>query len=291
MTETMPDGPSGQEKPKFNPGDLIRHIIPSDYVGVVLSLEAAPSAGCARTYYCRIAKKQGTGPRPELGKFLDEFETVYLSEHEIVPFSFEEKPEDAGLNWKAEQGRIAEEEKYRQSIRDQIRPINWTVSRVHVPSSYPSLPPDSGSRYEKFSNRARKVLQLANQEAQRFNHEYVGTEHILLGVVKEGSGVAAVVLKNMNIDLREVRRRVEQLVQSGTDMVTMGKLPKTPRAMKCIEFAIEESCKLKHGYVGSEHLLLGLLREQEGVAYQVLTSFWGVSADSARLEVLRVLER
>jgi ATP-dependent Clp protease ATP-binding subunit ClpC len=134
-------------------------------------------------------------------------------------------------------------------------------------------------------------MQLANQEAQRFNHEYVGTEHILLGVIKEGSGTAAVVLKNMNIDLREVRRRVEQLVQAGPDMVTMGKLPKTPRAMKCIEFAIEESRKLHHGYVGSEHLLLGLLREQEGVAHQVLTSFWGVNADSARCEVLRVFGR
>ena len=86
--------------------------------------------------------------------------------------------------------------------------------------------------YERFTDRARKVMQLANQEAQRFNHEYIGTEHVLLGLIKEGSGVAANVLKNLDIDLRKIRMEVEKLVQSGPDMVTMGKLPQTPRAKK-----------------------------------------------------------
>ena len=111
---------------------------------------------------------------------------------------------------------------------------------------------------------------LANQEAQRFNHEYIGTEHILLGLIKEGSGVAAHVLKNLGLDLRKIRLEVERLVQSGPDMVTMGKLPQTPRAKKVIEYAMEESRNLNHNYVGTEHILLGLLREQEGVASQVL---------------------
>src|SRR5688572_32354676 len=95
--------------------------------------------------------------------------------------------------------------------------------------------------YERFTDRARKVMQLANQEAQRFNHEYIGTEHVLLGLIKEGSGVAANVLKNLDVDLRKIRLEVEKLVQSGPDMVTMGKLPQTPRAKKVIEYAIEEA--------------------------------------------------
>src|SRR3954464_11780339 len=96
--------------------------------------------------------------------------------------------------------------------------------------------PETASMYERFTDRARKVMQLANQEAQRFNHEYIGTEHVLLGLVKEGSGVAANVLKNLEIDLRKIRLEVEKIVQSGPDMVTMGKLPQTPRAKKVIEY-------------------------------------------------------
>ena len=126
--------------------------------------------------------------------------------------------------------------------------------------------------FERFTDRARKVMQLANQEAQRFNHEYIGTEHILLGLVKEGSGVAANVLKNLDIDLKKVRVEVEKFVQTGPDMVTIGRLPQTPRAKKVIDYSIEEARNLNHNYVGTEHLLLGLLREQEGVAAQVLMS-------------------
>ena len=142
--------------------------------------------------------------------------------------------------------------------------------------------------FERFTDRARKVMALANQEAQRFNHEYIGTEHILLGLVKEGSGVGANVLKNLEVDLRKVRLEVEKLVKSGPNMVTMGKLPQTPRAKKVIEYAIEEARNLNHNYVGTEHLLLGLLREQDGVAAQVLMNL-GLKLEEVREEVLNLL--
>ncbi|MGA1044943.1 MAG: ATP-dependent Clp protease ATP-binding subunit [Phycisphaerales bacterium] len=142
--------------------------------------------------------------------------------------------------------------------------------------------------FERLTDRARKVMALANQEAQRFNHEYIGTEHILLGLVKEGSGVGANVLKNLGIDLRKVRLEVEKLVKSGPEMVTMGKLPQTPRAKKVIEYAIEEARNLNHNYVGTEHLLLGLLREHDGVAAQVLLNL-GLKLEEVREEVLNLL--
>jgi ATP-dependent Clp protease ATP-binding subunit ClpC len=142
--------------------------------------------------------------------------------------------------------------------------------------------------FERFTDRARKVMALANQEAQRFNHEYIGTEHVLLGLVKEGSGVGANVLKNLAVDLRKVRLEVEKLVKSGPEMVTMGKLPHTPRAKRVIEYAIEEARNLNHNYVGTEHLLLGLLREQDGVAAQVLMNL-GLKLDDVREEVLNLL--
>ncbi len=144
--------------------------------------------------------------------------------------------------------------------------------------------------YERFTDRARKVMQLANQEAQRFNHEYIGTEHILLGLVKEGSGVAANVLKNLDVDLRKIRLEVERIVQHGQggDQVVMGRLPHTPRAKKVIEYSIEEARNLNHSYVGTEHLLLGLLREHEGVAAQVLMNL-GLKLDDVREEVLNLL--
>jgi ATP-dependent Clp protease ATP-binding subunit ClpC len=142
--------------------------------------------------------------------------------------------------------------------------------------------------FERFTDRARKVMALANQEAQRLNHEYIGTEHILLGLVKEGSGVGANVLRNLDVDLRKVRLEVEKLVKAGPEMVTMGKLPQTPRAKKVIEYAIEEARNLNHNYVGTEHLLLGLLREHDGVAAQVLMNL-GLKLEEVREEVLNLL--
>ena len=142
--------------------------------------------------------------------------------------------------------------------------------------------------YERFTDRARKVLQLANQEAQRLNHEYIGTEHILLGLVKEGSGVASNVLKNLDIDLAKIRREVEKLVDQGSNVIGMGKLPQTPRAQKVVGYAMDEARNLGHTYVGTEHLLLGLLREEEGVASQVLSNL-GVNTNSVREEILQLL--
>lgn len=142
--------------------------------------------------------------------------------------------------------------------------------------------------YERFTDRSRKVMQLANQEAQRFNHEYIGTEHVLLGLIKEGSGVAATVLNNLGIDLRKIRLEVEKIVQSGPDMVNMGKLPQTPRTKKVIEYAMDEARKLNHNYVGTEHILLGLLREEEGVGCQVLKNF-GLDTQKIQEEVKTLL--
>ena len=141
--------------------------------------------------------------------------------------------------------------------------------------------------YERFTDRARTIRQLANQEAQRFNHEYIGTEHILLGLVKEGSGTASRVLKNFDIDLRKIRLEVEKLVRSGPEMITIGKLPQTPRAKKVIQYAMEEARDLNHSFCGTEHLLLGLLREQEGVAAMVLTNL-GLKPDEVREEILNL---
>ena len=142
--------------------------------------------------------------------------------------------------------------------------------------------------FERFTDRARKVMALANQEAQRFNHEYIGTEHILLGLVKEGTGVGANVLRNLDVDLHKVRLEVEKLVKSGSEPVTMGKLPQTPRAKRVIEYAIEEARNLNHNYVGTEHLLLGLLRERDGVAAQVLMNM-NLKLEEVRAEVLELL--
>jgi hypothetical protein len=142
--------------------------------------------------------------------------------------------------------------------------------------------------YERFTDRARKVMQLANQEAQRFNHEYIGTEHILLGIAGEDSSGAANVLKNLGVDLREIRTAVEKLLRSGPDVINIGKLPQTPRAKQVIAYAIEESRNLEHDYLGTEHILLGLLREQEGVASQVLMNF-GLRMEKVREEVGKVL--
>ena len=142
--------------------------------------------------------------------------------------------------------------------------------------------------YERFTDRARKVMVLANHEAQRFYHEYIGTEHVLLGLVKEGNGVAANVLKNLDLNLRNVRLEIEKIMQSGPERVIKGKLPQAPKAKKVIEYAMEEARKLKHKYVGTEHLLLGLLRVEEGVAAQVLMNY-GLKVEQVREEVIALL--
>src|SRR4051794_11667473 len=144
-------------------------------------------------------------------------------------------------------------------------------------------------RFDKFTERARKVLQLAQEEAQRFNHNYIGTEHLLLGLVREGEGVAAKVLANMGVELNKVRSAVEFIIGRGDRMV-MGEIGLTPRAKKVIELAVDEARRLNHQYIGTEHLLLGLVREGEGIAAGVLESL-GVSLDRVRAQVIHVLSQ
>jgi len=140
-----------------------------------------------------------------------------------------------------------------------------------------------------FTERVRKVLAMAREEAARLHHEYVGTEHILLGLIREGEGVAAAVLQNLNVDLDEIQQKIEETVKKGKAAQATGPdLPYTSRAKKVLELAMGEARELNHSYVGTEHLLLGLLREEKGIAAQVLTEA-GVTLDAARTETLRLL--
>ncbi len=144
-----------------------------------------------------------------------------------------------------------------------------------------------GSRFEKFSERARRVLSLAQEEAQRFNHNYIGTEHILLGLVRETEGVAARVLSGLGVDLSKVRSAVEFIIGRG-EKPAQGEIGLTPRAKKVVELAVDEARRMNHTYIGTEHLLIGLLREGEGVAAGVLESL-GVNLDKVRTETHRIL--
>lgn len=142
-------------------------------------------------------------------------------------------------------------------------------------------------RFDKFTERARKVLSLAQEEAQRFQHNYIGTEHLLLGLVREGEGVAAKVLQSLGVELYKARSAVEFIIGRG-DRIVLGEIGLTPRAKKVIELAVDEAYRLNHHYIGTEHLLLGLIREGEGIAAGVLESL-GVKLDRARTQTLRVL--
>ena len=140
-----------------------------------------------------------------------------------------------------------------------------------------------------FTERVRKVLAMAREEAARLHHEYVGTEHILLGLIREGEGVAAAVLQSLSVDLDDVTQKIEETVKKGKAAQATGPdLPYTSRAKKVLELAMAEARDLSHSYVGTEHLLLGLLREEKGIAAQVLTDA-GVNLEAARSETLRLL--
>ncbi len=139
-----------------------------------------------------------------------------------------------------------------------------------------------------FTDRVRKVLAMAREEAIRLQHDYVGTEHILLGLIREGEGVAAAVLTNLNVDLEQIHERIEESVRKGKATIALGELPYTSRAKKVLEYAMAEARELNHSYVGTEHLLLGLLREEKGIAAQVLNSL-GVTLEDARAETLKLL--
>ncbi|MFH0935431.1 MAG: ATP-dependent Clp protease ATP-binding subunit [Candidatus Omnitrophota bacterium] len=142
--------------------------------------------------------------------------------------------------------------------------------------------------FNRFTERARKVIILAKEEARRFNHDYIGTEHILLGLVREGEGVAATVLQKMGVSLENIRLEIEKLVQPGPTTQIIGDIPFTPRAKKALELAAEEARSLGHNYIGTEHLLLGLIREGEGIASQVLLNL-NLDLNRVRNEVMEIL--
>ena len=142
--------------------------------------------------------------------------------------------------------------------------------------------------FERFTDRARRAVVQAQDEARTLNHDFIGTEHILLGLVGEGQGVAAKALESLGVSMEAVRHRVEDIVPPGQVEVRTGHIPFTPRAKKVLELSLSESKLLGHRYIGTEHILLGLLREGEGVAAQVLTAL-GADLDGVRERVLQLL--
>lgn len=142
--------------------------------------------------------------------------------------------------------------------------------------------------FNRFTEKARRVILLAREEAKRLDHDYLGTEHLLLGLIKEGEGVAALSLQNLGVDLEQVRQEVEKAVGRGGGSLFLGQIPFTPRAKKVLELAVTEARNLGHNYIGTEHLLLGLIREGEGVAAQILTNV-GADLEKVREEVIALL--
>jgi len=166
-------------------------------------------------------------------------------------------------------------------------PPNVSGMSTARPSSYSYSPSFSRDRFDRFTERARRVLSLSQEEAQSFQHNYIGTEHLLLGLVREGGGVAARVLDNLGVELDQVRTVVEQIIGRG-DHIVLGEIGLTPRAKKVIELAVDEARRLNHHYIGTEHLLLGLVREGEGIAAGVLASL-GVNLEKVRTQTIQVL--
>src|ERR1700748_570628 len=141
--------------------------------------------------------------------------------------------------------------------------------------------------FERFTDRARRVVVLAQEEARMLNHNYIGTEHILLGLIREGEGVAAKVLESLGISLEAVRQQVEKIIGRG-QQAPSGHIPFTPRAKKVLELSVREAQALGHDYIGTEHILLGLIREGSGVAAQVLVKL-GADLNRTRQQVVQLL--
>ena len=142
--------------------------------------------------------------------------------------------------------------------------------------------------FDRFTERVRKVIQLAREEAMRFNHDYIGTEHLLLGLVKEGEGIASAALANLGVDLKTLRLEVEKLVEQGPSTVSVGEIPFNPQAKKVLELSVEEARKFGHNYIGTEHLLLGLIKEGEGIAAHVLDNM-KVDVEKVQREIVKLL--
>lgn len=142
-----------------------------------------------------------------------------------------------------------------------------------------------------FTERARKVLDLARREAARRNHPFVGTEHILLALLDDGDGIAVTALQNLNVNLESIQQTVDQIITNGTEKVSSAyDLPFTTRAKKALELSMHEAQNLDHQYVGTEHILLGLICEETGIAAQVLRHNTGLTEEKARAEVRRLID-
>jgi ATP-dependent Clp protease ATP-binding subunit ClpC len=142
--------------------------------------------------------------------------------------------------------------------------------------------------FERFTERAKQVVVLAQDEARALKHNYIGTEHILLGLLREEEGLAARVLESLDVTVEEVRAQVARIIGPGDEPIVSGQIPFTPRAKKVLELSLREALSLKHNYIGTEHILLGLVRENEGVAARILLDF-GADAEKIRNEIMRVL--
>ncbi|HEX5053775.1 MAG TPA: Clp protease N-terminal domain-containing protein [Planctomycetota bacterium] len=179
-----------------------------------------------------------------------------------------------------------EADEFRAKVLDLLDQPNDAPPRFRWPHEERHRTTDPG--FDRFSDRAKMVMILAGQAARKLNHGYIGTEHLLLGLVQEGSGVAANVLAAMTVDLAKIRREVERIVKVGPSMVAMGRLPLTPRAKTVLDLSREEASELGHDHIGTEHLLLGLIGENEGIAAQVLLNL-GVDLDRVRKQVCEFL--
>jgi ATP-dependent Clp protease ATP-binding subunit ClpC len=142
--------------------------------------------------------------------------------------------------------------------------------------------------FERFTERAKQVVVLAQDEARALKHNYIGTEHILLGLLREEEGLAARVLESLDVTVEEVRAQVARIIGPGDEPIVSGQIPFTPRAKKVLELSLREALSLKHNYIGTEHILLGLVRENEGVAARILLDF-DADAEKIRNEIMRVL--
>ncbi|HLW03860.1 MAG TPA: Clp protease N-terminal domain-containing protein [Ktedonobacterales bacterium] len=171
---------------------------------------------------------------------------------------------------------------------DPLDALAGLVRKMFAGDRTPVLEGRERSAFGRFTKRTQRALQFAQEEAQRLNHNYIGTEHLLLGLVREDEGLAARVLKSMGVQLEQVRSAVEFIIGHG-DHVVMGEVPLTPRAKKVIQLAVDEARRLDHQFIGTEHLLLGLIREGEGVGAQVLEKL-GVDLRAAREKTIELLD-
>jgi excisionase family DNA binding protein len=176
----------------------------------------------------------------------------------------------------------------RAQSRESKHSFDYVAQFLSVVGRKYSRPADI-ERFDRFTKRARHVLSLAQEEAQRLQHNYIGTEHLLLGLTREGEGIAGQVLSKLGIEAEQIRTSVEAIIGHGERVVPVGSMPLTPRTKEVIELAVDEAKRLKHRFVGTEHLLLGLIREGEGVAAKILESL-GLQLEQVRTETLQVLQ-